>query len=356
MGALTWLLMSTIGPWIAKAPAPEPATEASHTSLAVLPAGDRLVALLSGCRIVVIDPATGTVIAERSLGDSAPWKSGLSLGVGRSRDQVFATLTHRSSAATAVVRFDLANYSVHRIVVISDTIAYPRVVVGPRTGRLFVAADSGFRIAAIDPKSTSDIVRFSSGRDPAIYRVVPWFTIAPDETRLFVSYHGDASGVDWIDVRGTQFVACNETITGPLRNGCASAHGRVEPYRGGFIAATGGGLLVSDANGNETASFGSGLSSRNHFMEFALDSAGNRAYIIGPCVMDGGLGRVGLLAPGPIVATATVCGERVVLSADASTLAIASGSTITIVDAANVRVLRKLVVQALVVDLAFVGG
>ena len=304
----------------------------------------------------MIDATSGSVLAERSLGDSALWHSGLSLGASRSGDRVFATLTHRSSNSTAIVRFDLADYSVHQIVVISDSIVYQRLVVGPKTGRLFIAADSVFRIAAVDPTNTANISRYSSGRDPAIYWGVRWFSISPDENRLFASYHGGRSGVDWIDVRGTQFVACSELITRPPGAVCGSAHGRVEPYRGGFVAATGGGLVMVDDKGSETASFWNGLSSRNHFMEIALDTVGGRVYAIGPCVMDGGLSRVGLSAPWPSQILAGGCGERVVLSNDRRLLAIASNTTISIRDADTGALVRSMTVPAAVLDLAFVDG
>ncbi len=304
----------------------------------------------------MIDATSGSVLAERSLGDSALWNSGLSLGASRSGDRVFATLTHRTSHATAIVRFDLADYSVHQIAVLPDSIAYPRLVVGPKTGRLFIAADSVFRIAIVDPTNTANISRYSSGRDPAIYWGVTWFSISPDENRLFASYHGFGAGVDWIDVRGTQFVACTRSITQPPRTGCGSAHGRVEAYRDGFVAATGGGLVVVDAKGSETARFGTGLSSRNHFMEFALDTVGGRAYIIGPCVMDGGLSRVSLSAPGPIQILGGVCGERVILSDDRRLLATSSGTTISILDADTGALVRRMTMPASVLDLSFVDG
>jgi hypothetical protein len=304
----------------------------------------------------VIDATSGSVLAERSLGDSALWNSGLSLGASQSGGRVFATLTHRTSQATAIVRFDLADYSVHQIVVIRDSVVYPRIVVGPKTGRLFIAADSVFRIAAVDPTNTANILRYSSGRDPAINWGVRWFTISPDENRLFASYHGGASGVDWIDIRGTQFVVCIRSLTRPPRNGCGSVHGRVEPYQGGFVAATGGGLRMVDDKGTETASFWNGLSSRNHFMEIALDTVAGRVYAIGPCLMDGGLSRVGLSAPWPIQILAGGCGERVVLSDDRRLLAIASDTTISIRDADTGALIRRTTVPAAVLDLAFVDG
>ena len=303
-----------------------------------------------------MDATSGLVLAERALGDSALWNSGLSFGTSQSGGNVFATLTHRKSHTTAIVRFDLTDYSVHQIARLPDSIAYSRVVVGPKKGRLFIAADSILRIAVVDPGNTAHVVRYSSGREPAIHWGVSWFTIAPDESRLFASYHGFGAGVDWIDVRGTQFAVCTRSITKPPRTGCGSAHGRVEPYRDGFVAATGGGLTVADANGIEIASFGTGLSSRNHFMEFALDAAGRHAYIIGPCVMDGGLSRVALASTAAIQPLGGTCGERIVLSNDRRLLAIASSTAISIVDAGTGALVWKTTVSASVLDLSFVDG
>lgn len=152
----------------------------------------RIVALLQGNRIAIYDAADGALLANRSLGDTAKWSDGHSLGLSRLGTSAYAALLSRSTKATAIVRLDLADYSVHQSAVIAEAIHYPWLAVGQRSGRLFLAADAGFRIAAIDTTTGARAVTYGSSRDPAMFQTVKWFALSPDESRLFVSYHGSA--------------------------------------------------------------------------------------------------------------------------------------------------------------------
>jgi len=308
--------------------------------------------------MVVFNSADGSQAADRSLGDTAVWSDGLSLGRIRSGREVFATLVDRTGTSTAIIRLNLEDYSVHQTTVIADSPAYPHLVVGPSTGRLFLASLTGFRIAVLDPRNPKRVLRYSSSRDPSVYQSVMWFDITPNERRLFVSYHGAATGVDWLDLNSLGAVACNEYIAQPPRIGCASAHGRVTPYRGGLVAATGRKLVLINENGFDYASFETGLGP-THFMEFAVDTVSRTAYGISECGGGGGIGRIFLEPPtdrptSNRVMAPTVCGSRVVHSEDGQLLAVASNSQISLVDAQTGTVLRTITAPGRVIDLLLV--
>ncbi|MES2178376.1 MAG: hypothetical protein V4550_11010 [Gemmatimonadota bacterium] len=328
----------------------------------------RIVALLEGARIAVINSAEGTTLAERSLGDTTVWKSGHSLGISPAGNQVFVALTSRSQKETAIIRFDLTDYTVHQIAVVADQFEYPWLVVGQRTGRLYLTSDWGFRVATVDPKKPSEVVRYASGRDTIGYGPAMWFDISANEDRMYASYHGNGlrgnGGLDWIDIRGDSLSICSESRLQSEKRGtsCSNPHGRMIPYRDGFVATTGGRLHVYNAKGETIAKHVTGLGDdRNHGMEFALDTVAAVAYPIGSCRRpnQGGVTRVDLKNPLDSTSSyrelaATVCGERVVVSLDRTTLAIASGTGITLMGAESGNVGRKLTTSARVVDLAFV--
>ncbi len=360
--ALGSLLSSRAGGTLSKPPIP--AVTGQHPT-----AGDtvatrgalRIAALLEGRRIAVFQTAGGAALADRSLGDSSLWNDGSSLGVSPTGDHVFATLVARSRDATAIVRMDLADYVVQQTSVISDSIPYPWLAVGPRSGRLFIASGIGFRIAVVAPARASTVSRYSAQRDTALYRQVTWFGISPDERRVFVSYHGAATGGDWMELRGASFVACNDFIQRIVRVGCVSAHGRIEAYGRGFAAATGQALMLVDSGGNMTRRFDTGLGPRVHFMEFVSDFRSQVAYAIAPCHSGDVLSRISLadstsLVPAFRYLSRAICGDRIVASNDAGLLAVLNGASITIVDSRTGAVVSRITTPARVLDVVFIRG
>lgn len=354
--ALHWrrgLLMST-AIWLAGVDPARPLAAASGQL-----AGVRIVALLGGGRIVVLNAEDGSQLADRMIA-AAPWTAGLSLGMAPTKDTIFAALVDSSRKKTAAVAISLKDFTATRVAEIADSIVYRWLVVGPRTGRLFFASEEGVRVVMFDPR-TKSLVRYSPSRDPGLFRWVWWLAMSPKEDRLYFSYHGDATGVDWLDVKGSTFVACNESISRSPIDGCASAHGRVVPYGTGMAVAAGPHVLLLNTHGGQIHAFDTGLDPYNHFMEFAVDTANRAAYAIGPCAYAGGLTRIPLTLSSPVDESGTllnpsVCGERIVLSDDGRFLAVASGDKLTLVESRTGAVLRTIVLSAPVVDVLFAGS
>ncbi|MES2178377.1 MAG: hypothetical protein V4550_11015 [Gemmatimonadota bacterium] len=341
-------------------------------------ASPRIVALLEGARIAVINSADGSTLAERSLGDTSRWTSGWTLGVSPSGANVFVALVARSEKETAVVRFDLTDYSVHQVAVLADSIAYPFLAVGQRSGRVFLGSEWGFRIAIVDPRTPANIVRYASGRDTMAFGPAFWFDVSASEARIYTSYHGGGNptveggfrggaGVDWIDISKSPFEPCKGSkmqLVGTrfpttVGFGCGSAHGRMVPYGDGFVAASGGPMLhVYDSATVEIGSFRIGLGPRNHVMEFAVDSVKRVAYPIGPCEGAGGVNRVAISNPAnaetAFAPLSTVCGERIVLSQDRRTAAVSSRDGFALFDIETGTTDRRVKLSAGIRDLAFV--
>jgi hypothetical protein len=132
------------------------------------------------------------------------------------------------------------------------------------------------------------------------------------------------------------------------------------PYRDGLVAATGGDLVLVDDQGTRKASFATGLSSlSNHVMEFALDTVGRVAYVIGPCIPGGGLTRVPVSTPATLgtsyqLLNQRVCGNRIILSKDRRLLATSSDARLSIVDAETGRIVGTAATSASVLDISFV--
>jgi hypothetical protein len=118
--------------------------------------------------------------------------------------------------------------------------------------------------------------------------------LSPDETRLYVSYHGaDTTGADWFTITDAGVTRCRarRQYEGV---GCVSeAHGMVVPFEDGFVAATGWStVLVVDGAGAVRKRWDIPLTGR-HLRTIALDGE-RRLYVVADChpVVGGGLSRV----------------------------------------------------------------
>jgi hypothetical protein len=161
----------------------------------------------------------------------------------------------------------------------------------------------------------------SLARDPPGDWRVYAMKVAPDERRLYLSFHGGSTGVDWLDIGAVPARVCDRSRAGS-RVACIGTHGNFAPFRGGIVAATGEGVMVVDSSGARVAEYDVGLAPANHFMEFALDTLSGIAYGIGSCLYAGGLTATHLdSASGPRVAPVLrgneqICGGTVLLSPD----------------------------------------
>ncbi len=315
----------------------------------------RLIALLGGATIASVDLNDGRV-TTRLLADKGSWNSGWSIGHEIDSDTLYVALVGKNTSSTRILAVSARTLAASDIMTVRDGTPYGWLRVGARTGRLYAVATTGFRGVVIDPVKRTIAARFDGGRAPQRYQEVFWFQINSDETRIFVSYHGSATGIDWATIRGDSlFVCSNKDTTQGLA--CMSAHGAVAPYGGGVIAATGAALVQIASDGQLQRTLPTGLSSRNHFMEFALDAGAGLSYNIGSCLTDGGLAttNVDARAGTTLAVNAAVCGEQISVSSGGDWLAVAAGNIIQLLDARTGQVIRRVEMPAVVVDVLFVG-
>jgi hypothetical protein len=156
-----------------------------------------------------------------------------------------------------------------------------------------------------------------------------WGAASADGRTLALTWHGGCypdsgslctSGADLVDVSGAAPEPCPPTAGA---EGClADVHGAIEPYAGGWLAATGGPELnVLDATGRQTRTLDSGLTNE-HLMSFALDAAADRIFVLATCYF----GRQGLRVVSPSsgssrLLTRRVCGSDLTLGPRATLLA-----------------------------------
>jgi hypothetical protein len=147
-----------------------------------------------------------------------------------------------------------------------------------------------------------------------------WGAARPGADRVALSYHGGCfpesislctSGADWIDVSGASFRPCDGH---QARLGCLSeAHGMIEPYGVGWIAATGGETLVQyGRTGNLLRTLHTGIAN-DHVMDFAFDPVQSRLYVLASCGTKSGLRRVSLAGVRATLVRRGVCGDGLVV-------------------------------------------
>jgi hypothetical protein len=177
--------------------------------------------------------------------------------------------------------------------------------------------------------------------------------LSPDESRVYVSYHGmSTTGADTFDTHGNR-VSCAEKSR--PNEGCLEVHGNVEPLGRGVIGASGEGPLRRfDGVGHLVREYVIGLP-HNHLMEFALSPDLRRAYAIGSCLYSGGLSIIDIARARTHVARAAglhgptaICGERIAVGKRYA-LVIAA-NRLLVLDAKNGRLVRRIALAATPVD------
>jgi hypothetical protein len=159
-------------------------------------------------------------------------------------------------------------------------------------------------LAVLDPRrgepATQQTLREAGGHNWEVFDAA----LNGDENRLVASYHGGCqppavsvctTGADVFELRQGTLQRC--TAPAETNRGClAEVHGTIALYRGGLVATTGEGPVISvDANGRIRRRWNTGIA-RNHLMQLALDGGWRRALVIGPCTYSGGLSIIDLVS------------------------------------------------------------
>jgi hypothetical protein len=195
-----------------------------------------------------------------------------------------------------------------------------------------------------------------------------WGAASADGRTLALSWHGGCypdsvslctSGADLLDVSGAAPEPCPPTAGS---EGClADVHGAIEPYAGGWLAATGGPELnVLDVAGRLTRTLDSGLTNE-HLMSFALDATADRVFVLATCYF----GRQGLRVLSPPsdssrLLTRRVCGSDLTLGPRETLLAspadrVLASPRLVVLDRATGRVLARRTLPAAVLALLDAG-
>jgi hypothetical protein len=192
-------------------------------------------------------------------------------------------------------------------------IVFRRLTVGERTGRIYLAGNSGkgnalsAHLLVLSPagrRISLTRVREAEGRDWYVNSIA----VAPDESRLLITYHGGSTtGADVVELnpvrrcvdRTSKHAAC-----------LGRNHGDVAWLSDGVLAAGGGPTLyvLDPETGAVVRSLENGLVNV-HVMDFVL--RGGSAYVFGGCQYTGGLTEVSLSGGTVrvVVAGKQACGE-----------------------------------------------
>jgi len=327
-----------------------PDSAQKRPSDAVRPAGV-VAALLAQGRMIFIDVASGRQLGEYVTPHQPPH----TLTTGRlaratTGDEVFAVLNDgdvaimgalntRTFAAREVARLPLASY--------------PALAVGSRTGALFAFRSLGAAVVVVDPRTSEQRMPLTvlSGRE--VYSGA----VSADERRIYVSYHGNATGIDWFDLIGGEW----------RHGGYLPSHGGFALIDGSLLAASGDpDISEVDGTGRTLRTFNTALFG-NHLMEFAVDSQRRVIYATGPCDYAGGFSATpwppsGSAATRVMVAAGdyAVCGARISVEPNGRWVAIASRGdavprasrpgNVLIVDTQTGVVVQRLATSSDVVD------
>ena len=93
---------------------------------------------------------------------------------------------------TRVLRLDLASDTLTTIATVSDSVPYPFIDVGRRTGRVYLVSAVGIRAIVLDEADGHIVRRLGLVRDDWHDWSVYDAHVTPNEDRLYVSYHGGA--------------------------------------------------------------------------------------------------------------------------------------------------------------------
>lgn len=333
--------------------------------------GEAAFVLLADGRLVRAAVPRGAIRVRRLGALQRTIQSGPLLAFDARRRRVYALLRDH----VAVV--DERKLEVERRIALPSGLVYRGLVVGPATGRLYVAANRTVRVVdrstglaeedavvlVLDPGAGSIVARWTAREAAGRSWYVYWLAITPDERSLVLSYHGGCdtgfdtctTGADMLELAGGSLRPCEPLP--PRFNGAACSpdvHGAVVPYGNGFLAATGTPRVVElDRLGQVVRALSTSMPT--HLMDISVDRDARTLYAIGSCEKAGGLravdldsGRVRRLRTAR--GSRALCGSRV--EPAGGSLAVATGGgappfrsirpALLLVDARSGRTIRRI--------------
>lgn len=352
--------------------------------------GSVVFALLADNSLIEASPGSGRVESKTSLGPPFDYPgAGRYLALGRGGKILFALTPRGQDGAFQVAVVDVATARVQSRYSLPEGVMFRSLVVGPKTGRLYlfgnrlgekIRSDVGdYRqeevvVAVLDSEGgrllESQTLREADGKDWLVYEG----EVSADESRLFVSYHGDTTtGIDWIAVTPRGLDRCQKR--GKFAGGgcISSAHGGVEMYGDRFLVTLGDTPWIEERGkeGKIIRRWNTGLEG-NHMLDVTVDDQADRLYAVGSCGYTGGLsrvdfvtGRVKSLAPAntglatPSAKQRAICGEKVAVGpgsllvvgkTERSVPQAGVPGSLILVDGANGQIIRSVDTQAEPVD------
>jgi hypothetical protein len=298
------------------------------------------LALLQDGTVVRLRIPSGTIVVRRRVGARAVPQIEAGRFLARRGRVVYALDPARRASLVAL---DAVTLTIRWRLPLDPGVRYRGVVLtgdrlyafGYRPGRLidreYHLTENAAVLTAVDTSGTA--VGSWTVRAAESHSWWEWWGAASADGRtLALAWHGGCypdsvslctSGADLVDVSGAAPTPCPP---GAGSDGClADVHGAMEPYAGGWMAATGGRqLIVLDAAGRQTGTLDSGLA-REHLMSFALDATADRLFVLATCY----LGQRGLRAVSPSrggsrLLARRVCGSDLTLGPGGTLLATAA--------------------------------
>lgn len=332
------------------------------------PRTGQIVSLLKDGTLLTLDLSAGDARPEqRRIGGRTMRGPGRRLAWNAAASVLYAIVGH--GRRFELVMLDRDSWKVTQRVDLGDGGRFGSVVVGPRSGRLYVFGSRRGNPVIRVLKSDGELVREWTARTATLR---PWDVIdaivSADERYAFLSYHGAIDGVDRLNV-STGKLACDRPNP---RGGClpAPVHGYLDRYDDHVVATTTGQalLLLSPADDEGFQRIPTGLRG-NHMARFALTPFGT-LFAAGSCLILGGYSTAPRLGAPPKVlvpsddpqasTNGNACGERLAVGGKPLTGALAQRlytetydtirGAIAIIDPATGRVRRTLDLKALPED------
>ncbi|HXT68473.1 MAG TPA: hypothetical protein VN700_01865 [Vicinamibacterales bacterium] len=290
----------------------------------VLVTGDRIGAILTDGSMLVLSADDGTVLFKSAAAASLPATAG-QLTVSTATRSLYSLVLTASGAA--IKALNLEDLSERTVQTLTDA-SYVAIAVGKRSRNLYVFGSHGLHVKVLSPADGS-LVRLLTGSGRQSDLSVFDGAVSDDEQRVYLSYHGFGTGIDWFDISSKAPVAC--TGQRNAMTGCLLAHGRFVVEGARVLAATGEAHLVElDLATLKQRSLDTGLHG-NHLMEFAFDRPRGVAYALGACDYAGGLSAAGSRAGAPRVLVPPgdyrICGDTIDVSADGRWMVVGARAT-----------------------------